>query len=548
MFRSLALQFSLAALLFSDSGRAAPTVSLPYGTFQGFTNGTVTSYLGLPFASSSRFEVPKPPKVLHGVQNATEFGPACPQQALSSPPDSPFRVGVYPSMSEDCLTLNVFVPAGAHNLSALPVLVWIFGGGFQIGDSRDTNFTPLVERSIDTGEPIIVVAPNYRLNALGFLPGREVGAVGASNPGLRDQIFALEWVKTEIIRFGGDPKRVVIGGFSGGAIAASTLVLSNKQNSNTLFRGAFLESGAPSAAPTLAEGQPVYDALVLANNCTSARDTLDCLRNVPLESIMATVNKTENFLSFRSLDYVWRPYIDGDVVERAPVVSVAEGLYANIPIVSGNTDDEGTLFSLSTLNITTDAEFLGYIRSITLPKVTEEQVAEIGRLYPSDPALGAPFNTGSANQLSPEYKRLAAFQGDLDFTGPRRFFFEHASRTQATWSWLSKLDKNASELGSLHGSDGPVWFTNTTALQTLGMDALANFVNTLDPNRPAVGSAAKLTVAWPQWKTGTGSGSGLLYTFSDTDAGANVSVTLEDFRVEPIAYLNGLVLQEAGGN
>ncbi|KAJ7166037.1 sterol esterase [Mycena filopes] len=473
------------------------------------------------------------------MQNATDFGPACPQQLLSSPPGTPFSAPIFPSISENCLTVDVFVPAGAHNLSALPVFVWIYGGGFTTGNSRTTEFSPLVERSIATGEPIIVVAPNYRLSAFGFLPGKEVGAAGVSNLGLRDQIFALRWVQKEITAFGGDPDRVVVGGISAGSISSALLILSNKQNSNALFRGAFLESGAPNLSPTLAEGQPVYDALVLANNCTAARDTLDCLRHVPLESFMATVNQTENFMSYESLALVWRPYIDGDVVERAPVKSVAEGLFAHIPIMAGNSDDEGTLFSISTLNITTDAEFLGYLHSNILPKTTPDQVAQIGLLYPDHPTQGAPFDTGSANQLSPEYKRLAALQGDLTFIAPRRLFLEHTSRTQATWSWLSKLGKDASAFGAAHGNDQGVWFTNTTALQTLGMDALVNFINTLDPNTPAVaGSAAELAVAWPQWKTGGGS----LWTFSDPDT---VSVTKEDFRVEAMTYLNGLLLEEA---
>ncbi|KAJ7738175.1 hypothetical protein B0H16DRAFT_100222 [Mycena metata] len=79
--------------------------------------------------------------------------------------------------------------------------------------------------------------------------------------------------------------------------------------------------------------------------------------------------------------------------------------------------------------------------------------AKIGRLYPSDPTQGSPFDTGTAHKLSPEYKRLAAFQGDLMFIGGRRYLREHASRTQNTWSWLSKLGKNASSLGATHTTD-----------------------------------------------------------------------------------------------
>ncbi|KAJ7167891.1 Alpha/Beta hydrolase protein [Mycena filopes] len=535
-------------LLYSDFTVAAdaPTASLPYGTFRGSTEGALTKYLGIPFATASRFETPKPPKPMSGVQNATVFAPACPQQALSPgpvsfpPPPSGF--------SEDCLNLDIYAPSTSHIGSKLPVLVWIFGGGFQAGDSAATDFLPLVGRSMQTNEPVIVVAPNYRVSAFGFLPGKEVGAAGVSNLGLRDVIFALEWVQNHISSFRGDPNRVVIGGLSAGAISVATLLLSNKQNSNTLFHGMFMESGAPIMSPTLADGQSVYDALVRANNCNSARNTLDCLRAVPFESFMGTVNATQDIFSFHSLSLIWRPYIDGDVVERAPLTSVAKGLYAKIPIVAGSCDDEGTLFSFSTFNITTDAEFLDYVHSNYLPSASPAQIAQIGRLYPDDPAQGSPFGTGTEDQLAPQYKRLAAFQGDLIFIGMRRFLLQHASSTQKTWSWLSKYGKDTSPLGATHTSDNSIWFTsNTTGVGAVGIDALINFVNTLDPNTPAecATSAAKLPIYWPQWKTVTPSagGSSSLLTFG---ASGGTNVTADDFRGAAIAFLSGLLLEEAG--
>ncbi|KAJ7723426.1 Alpha/Beta hydrolase protein [Mycena metata] len=529
-------------------GADAPTVRLSYGTFRGFTAGNVTEYLGVPFASASRFETPKPPKELPGVQDATSFGPACPQQALSPLPGIPFARPVYPSISEECLTLDVFTPSKTHNLSKLPVFVWIHGGAYQYGNSRDKDVTAIVARSIETGEPIIAVALNYRVSAFGFLPGKEVGAAGVGNLGLRDQIFALEWVNKQIRAFGGDPKRVVIGGLSAGSVSATTLLLSNKQNSSALFRGAFLESGSQIPTPTLQDGQPVYDGLVAANNCSSASDTLDCLRRVPFDSFMATVNNTQNMFSYQSLSIIWRPYIDGDVVERALSASVSQGLYAKVPIMTGSCDDEGTLFSISTSNITTNAEFLDYVHSNYLPKSSQDEISSIGSLYPEDPAQGSPFDTGTANQLSPQYKRLAAFQGDFIFTAPRRFLLEHASPTQNTWGWcklhglissgasshyliVSKLGKDASPLGTLHAGDVGVWRS-------------VNFINTLNPNMPAEHATedAKLSVLWPQWKTPSESGSSSLLTLTDNNG---TIITADDFRLEPIRFLNNLLLEEA---
>ncbi|KAJ7719241.1 sterol esterase [Mycena maculata] len=440
-----------------------PTVSLPYGIFQGLNDGGLTKFLGVPFAQAGRFETPSTPKVLYGVQNATEFGPACPQQKLSTLSLQVFTVTIYPSISEDCLSINVFRPIASNSSSKLPVFVaqiHVSRGGFEEGNSRDVDISPVVERSIETGEPVMVVTPNYRVNAFGFLGGQEVTSAG---------IFALQWVQQHIAAFGGDPDRVVIGGQSAGAISVAFLLLNNRQNSNSLFRGAFMQAGSPLTSHPIAEGQSDYDGLVAANNCTGSTDTLNCLRHVPLDAFWGTV-----------------------------------------PFMTGDCDDEGTY----------------------LPAASTDQMARIGSLYPDDPTQGSPFDTGTANQLTPEYKRIAAFLGDWVFMAPRRFFLEHASRRQDTWSWM---------FGASHTSATPIWFP-ASGSDTTAVDALVNFINTLDPNQPAASSTANSSIFWPKWNTPSSAGSTSLLTFSDPDV---INITTENFRVEAIEYLNNLVLDEA---
>ncbi|KAJ7654748.1 carotenoid ester lipase precursor [Mycena rosella] len=538
-------------IFFGSHAKAAksPVISLPYGTFQGFSTGNLTKFLGVPFGHAARFETPKPPIVLHSIQNATEFGPACPQQTLT-PPIPGFIPSSYPIISEDCLTLDVFMPLAKSSKSKLPVFVWIYGGGFESGNSRDIDVSPLLQRSIDVNEPIIVVALNYRVTAFGFLAGKEVGSAGVSNLGTRDQIYGLEWVQQHISAFGGDPYRVVIGGQSAGAISTSLLLLSNKQNSNTLFRGAFMESGSALKSPFLGEGQSDYDNLVAGTNCTDSPDTLDCLRRAPFEALMAAINKTPDFFSYRSLSLVWHPRIDGDVVAEDPLVSISRGQYAKIPIMTGICDDEGTIFALAENNITTDAQFLEYVHSNYLPASSQEEIARVGILYPDDPTQGSPFDTGTANQLTPEFKRIAAFGGDYGIIGPRRFLLEHASATQDTWSWGTFLSStlannlNNTSLGTYHGFDFPIWFRLDNASQTVGVDALINFVNTLDPNRPAAFSTIEPTIFWPKWNMPSAAGNSSLLTFSDP---AVVNITAEDFRVDAIRFLNEVLLAEVMG-
>ncbi|KAJ6468622.1 sterol esterase [Mycena vitilis] len=538
------LLFTIASTLLSTTtvgaSAGAPTVSLAYGVFQGAVNGNLSTFLGVPFAKpAARFSLPEAPTPLHGVQNATVFSLACPQQKESAPfPGIPPIDDEGPA-SDECLKLNVFVPRSAHPDSKLPVFVWIYGGGFEIGNAPDTEVRPLLERSIATGEPILVVTPNYRLSAWGFLGGKEVADAGISNLGLRDQIFALEWVQEHIAAFGGDPARIVFGGPSAGAMSAAMLLLSNKRfESSALVRGAFLLSGSPITTGSIADGQSHYDNLVAANNCTHAADTLACLRSVPLPAFTRTVDNTTNLFSFSSVQNIWRPRVDGDVIVQNPLVSVASGQFAKIPIMTGDDDDEGTLFSFSNANITTNDEFVSYLHSNFFSKATPAQLAQLAVLYPDDPAQGSPFDTGSANQLTPQFKRLAAFQGDYIFTGARRLFLESASKTQDTWSWLNKRGKSTPLIGAAHASDVGIWFPSANATDFVAPDALINFINHLDPN----GGRNTSAVFWPKWNTPSNNGSTSLLTLSDPD---EMSVEAENFRVEAIGFLFKLMLNEA---
>ncbi|KAF7316009.1 Carboxylic ester hydrolase [Mycena indigotica] len=535
------MRSSFALFYLATTTTASPIIRLSYGSFRGSFEGNLSTYLAIPFAAPAvRFTLPSAPKAFPGVKNATSPGPACPQQALTPGPGGDLPKS-YNTTSEDCLTLSVFAPRNVTTQAKLPVFVWIYGGGFEIGNSADQDVRPTVERSILRNQPIIVVTPNYRVTAFGFLGGKEVQQAGISNLGLRDQIFALKWVQEHIAAFGGDPRQVVIGGPSAGAVSVALLFLNNRQFSpSQLFRGGFMLSGSPITTFRTSDGQKEYDNLVSESNCTHAHNTLDCLRNVPVDALTTVINRTPDILGYQSLQIVWRPTIDGDVIVEDPLISVAKGNYARLPFITGDADDEGTIFSFGNSNITTNAEFIEYIHSNYLPKATSAQIAQLGELYPEDPSQGSPFDTGNASQLTPEFKRLAAFQGDYFFIGARRFFLQHASRTQQTWSYLSKRGKNTTFLGASHGSDVLLWLPTTNTTDFVLSDALINFINTLNPNCPAASAdipAPGRGQWWPTWTNGAP----VLLTLSDPDA---VTITTEDFREEPIQYLYNVLFEE----
>ncbi|KAJ7151812.1 alpha/beta-hydrolase [Mycena crocata] len=533
----------LVSLLISTLSVAKePVISLDYGTFLGVQDGNLTKYLGVPFAEpAARFQLPKQPKRLHGIQNATVFGPACPQQKVTPPPFD--YLTKYDSTSESCLTVDVFIPAGTRPSSKLPVLMWFYGGAWEIGNTRDTDFRPAVEHSIALGEPVIIVASNYRLSGLGYLAGKEVTAAGITNLGMRDQIFALEWVQKYISSFGGDPKRVVLGGASAGAISTGLLTVSNKRTTPDLFRGAFMVSGSPLPVRSQAEGQQYYDQIVAANNCTTAEDTLDCLRSVPFESLFASINETPDIFSYQGVSLNWSPSVDGDIVVQNPAVSVSQGAYAKIPLLTGDDDDEGTVFSFSSFNVTTEDGFLQYLRDLYLPQATADQISRVAALYPQDPTQGSPFGTGTDNQLTPQYKRIAAVAGDFIFQAPRRAFLQQASKTQNTWSWLNKRDKLPS-FGSSHTAAMALFFaTAPSPRDNVAANALINFINTLDPNRPAASASqlANNSVFWPKYQTPSSKGSTSLLTFTDPLA---TEITADNYRADAMQSI--IELQLAG--
>ncbi|KAJ7660449.1 carotenoid ester lipase precursor [Mycena rosella] len=491
---------------------AAPSVVLDSGTFIGTASSSTTqSFLGIPFAlpptGDRRFRLPAPIPAYNGTHTATAMGPACPQQAVVLPiltglPDevvdyvvnSAFGT-IWPS-AEDCLTVNVIKPTTATATSKLPVVVWIFGGGFELGSPAMYNGVPIVQRSIAMKEPVIYVSLNYRLSAFGFLASKEVRAAGVGNLGLQDQRQALRWIQKYIAAFGGDPTKVTIWGESAGAMSVSLQMLANGGDNEGLFRAGFMESGSAIPVGPIENGQKDYDIIVEQTGCSGAADTLECLRTVPYATLKAAQDASPFIFSYQSLVLTWLPREDGVFLTDNPQRLVQQGKVSNIPFITGDCDDEGTLFSLSTLNITSDAEFLEYISTVWLPEATTAQMKSLDSLYPNDILSGSPFDMGLLDALTPQFKRLAAFQGDGVFQAPRRFFQQALSGKQNQWAFLSKRLKDVPFLGSFHVSDIlNIYFDGEMT------DYLINFATNLDPNGKTVPNWPGYTTAAPNMMT-----------------------------------------------
>ncbi|KAJ7661360.1 carotenoid ester lipase precursor [Mycena polygramma] len=483
-----------------------PKVLLDNQTFTGVAQSRKTeSFLGIPFAlppvGDLRFHLPVPVPPYSRPYSAAGPAIACPQQRIVSPIQlgplvlldeaakliSKTVFETFTPSQEDCLTINVIKSATATPTSKLPVVVWIFGGGFEMGSSTPGESQidgPLVvERSITVGQEVIWVAMNYRVSAFGFLAGKEVRAAGIGNLGLHDQREALRWVQRYIQEFGGDPNQVTLWGESAGAISISLHMLAFGGTTDGLFHGAIMQSGAPIPVGPLENGQKYYDDIVRKTGCSKFSDTLACLRTVDYLVLKQAQDESPFIFSPQSLVLAWLPREDGVFLIDNPQRLVEQGKIAHIPIISGSVDDEGTLFSFSTLDVKRVSE---YINRVYIPGASPQDLKQINELYPS--AFTLPC-LGLLHPISRQFKRLAGFQGDIVFQAPRRFFQQHLPSTQKQWSFLHKRLDDTPCLGAFHSSD------ILKVVNSDLVDYVISFVRTFDPNN---GASLGLK-PWPQY-------------------------------------------------
>jgi para-nitrobenzyl esterase len=311
-------------------------VKTDQGAVQGkiSADGQARDFLGIPFAAPPvgplRWKPPQPSAKWHGVRQATSFGSRCFQQEDFD--DMVFRD---PGESEDCLTLNVWTPA-AKPKGKLPVMVWIFGGGFAGGGTSE----PRQDGEHLTRKGVVVVSMNYRLGIFGFFATHELAAEdphqAAGNYGFLDELAAIQWVRRNITHFGGDPDNVTIFGESAGSFAVSAQMASPLAKG--LFAHAIGESGGAFASkelnfPTLQEAE---------------RTNEEFIRQAGGDSRLATLRaaSSEEILRLATHKGLGRPPfapdIDGYFLPRSVPAIFAAGQQAHVPLIAGWNQDEGT--------------------------------------------------------------------------------------------------------------------------------------------------------------------------------------------------------------
>lgn len=483
------------AMMLSVKALAADRVRTDAGLVEGTASADakVRIFKGIPFAAppvgALRWNAPQPVPPWTGVRQATEFGPRCMQGRIFS--DMVFRDN---GPSEDCLYLNVWTPATSSK-GRLPVMVWIYGGGFGAGSASE----PQQDGENLAKKGLVVVSMNYRLGVFGFFSHpdltQESDHHASGNYGLLDQVDALDWVQRNIAAFGGDPRQVTIFGESAGSFSVSALTASPLAQG--LFQRAIGESGAFFSA-TL-DLQPLARTEEVDGKFADSLGvhSLAALRAMPAQELLQAAMKRQAGLKEHAIRF--RPNIDGYFLPESVSAIYAHGRQSHVPLLAGWNADEGHYEAILEKAEPNVANYIARMHTLFGDKADT-----LLKLYPA----------GTDEQA----KRSAQ-----DLAGDRFIAY-------STWKWIemhaatgnspvfryqfddapppSAAQRTTPPLGAYHSaeivfvfetlaSDDRPWRPEDEKVSDLMSSYWANFAKTGDPNGPGL-------PPWPAYRSQSG--------------------------------------------
>lgn len=458
-------------------GAAAERVGTTSGMIHGAMAGATWSYLGIPYAAppigALRFAAPTAPACPSADVEATAYAPMCPQLD---------EMGGFHG-DENCLALNVWAPATAA--APRPVMVFIHGGANAAGTASD----PLYDgRKLAEAGDAIVVTLDYRLAQLGFLDHSALAAESSAsgNYGLLDQMFALQWVKSNIAAFGGDPANVMVFGESAGARDTCSLVAA--PGAAGLFARALIESGSCRGLPTRTAAQATGATFATAANCTG--DIPACLRAQTAEQLIRAQPPVASIL----VSGIYQPVIDGTIQPAQPQVRIAAGQHNHVPFIVGANSDETGAAAPPASAFATDDDY----RAALVAQFGATFADQIYQHYPPPSVTGSPFATRRA-----AYVRATT---DARFVCPSRSIARAFATGQAEATYRYFFAYPATLFGAVHGSELVFLFGNFDAIVTMAgpyqptaTDLAVSAAVQADWTSFARGGAPTGTPAWPRY-------------------------------------------------
>ncbi|PHN05550.1 carboxylesterase/lipase family protein [Flavilitoribacter nigricans] len=339
---------SLMAFGQLKTGKDIAVTDTETGKVRGYISNDIFTYKGIPYGQAKRFETAAKPANWEGVRSSMTYGPVAPLITPTTSVNDEIEFVFdhdWGYTSEDCLVLNVWTP-GINDGKKRPVMFWIHGGGFAAGSSQELP-SYHGENLAKKGD-VVVVSINHRLNVLGFL---DLSAYGdkyrnSANNSILDMKLALEWVKSNIANFGGDPENVTIFGQSGGGAKVNTLMA--MPSAKGLFHKAVNQSGAFRSEMLEKEATQAIAAEVLTQLDINARN-VDEIQTVPFEKLAAAGQKALQVVSDRmkaegkempAFGLSWGPSRDGEVLPHQLLSEAALAISRDVPLLIGTVKNE----------------------------------------------------------------------------------------------------------------------------------------------------------------------------------------------------------------
>lgn len=472
------------------------------GLVRGAMEGDAIHWLGIPYAAppvaSLRWRPPQPSACWNDTRDATMWAPACPQipqqQGQAFDPMAPV-VG-----QEDCLTLNVWRPASAPTDAALPVMVFVHGGGNVVGSANERTQAgvPLFDGTrLAARGNVVVVTMQYRLGPLGWLShpalDAENNGAPAGNLALLDQIAALRWVQRNVRAFRGDPSKVMLFGESAGGINTCALLASPAAAG--LFQRALIQSGSCTATQTLTDARNQTQRFVEGAGCATASDVLACLRGLGAEAVVRALPAPVNVSGLDPNAVRWGPVVGGAAMPERPFDALLAGRHNRVAVVVGhNTEEVG----LTVPAIPTEMAYRAALTSVGGATFADAVIARYPvATYGTPRAALVQALTDARFGCQARLSARAAARGQMGNPAVYRYLYGHA---------LQASTATARALGAWHGLELLYVFQNVAqGMLTPTADDLAveramlgywtRFAATGDPN----GNGATV---WPAYASG----------------------------------------------